>query len=155
VIAEITAENLEVKRALGLEHHVQLPPELQHQVHREVKLAQRRSGWPVKRTMAALRLAWRSYYRWLKDEAWAKQRPAAPVPPVPACEAFSEEKQAVAAYARKHPELRQRKPACRMVDEDVAYLNPSSVYRIVKAANLVCPGDGEPSGRRPSPQFSP
>ncbi len=26
-----------------------------------------------------------------------------------------------------------------MVDEDVAYLSPSTVYRILKAADLVCP----------------
>ena len=43
------------------------------------------------------------------------------------------------AYARKHPELRHRELAWRMVDEDVAYLSPSTVYRILKDANLVCP----------------
>ena len=29
--------------------------------------------------------------------------------------------------------------AWRMVDEDVVYLSPSTVYRILKTANLVCP----------------
>ena len=42
-------------------------------------------------------------------------------------------------YARKHPTLRHRELAWRMVDEDVAYLSPSTVYRILKRANLVCP----------------
>jgi transposase InsO family protein len=93
----------------------------------------------VKRTLAALGIAPRSYYRWLKEEAWARERPAEPVPPVPPYEALSEEKQAVLAYARKHPELRHRELAWRMVDEDVAYLSPSTVYRILKGANLVCP----------------
>ena len=108
-------------------------------MHQEVEQTKRRSDWPVKWTLAALGIARRSYYRWLKEEAWAKQRPAEPVPPVPPYEALSEEKQAVLAYARKHPELRHRELAWRMVDEDVAYLSPSTVYRILKQSNLVCP----------------
>ena len=56
-----------------------------------------------------------------------------------AYEALTEEKEAVLAYARKHPELRHRELAWRMVDEDVACLSPSTVYRILKEANLVCP----------------
>jgi transposase InsO family protein len=93
----------------------------------------------VKRTLAALGIARRSYYRWLKEEAWAQQRPAEPPAPVTPYEALSEEKPAVLAYARKHPELRHRELAWRMVDEDVAYLSPSTVYRILREARLVCP----------------
>jgi hypothetical protein len=37
----------------------------------------------------------------LKEEAWAKQRPAEPIAPVPRYEALSEEKRAVLAYDRK------------------------------------------------------
>jgi transposase InsO family protein len=54
-------------------------------------------------------------------------------------EALPEEKEAVLDYARKHPELRHRELAWRMVDEDSACLSPSTVYRILKEANLVCP----------------
>ena len=93
----------------------------------------------MKRTLAALGIASRSYYRWLKEEAWAKDRSTQATPAVPPYEALSEEKQAVIAYARKHPELRHRELAWRMVDEDVACLSPSTVYRILKEANLVCP----------------
>ena len=81
----------------------------------------------------------RSYYRWLKEEAWAKTRPAEPSPPVPPYEALSEEKKAVITYARKHTELRHRELAWRMVDEDVAFVSPSTVYRILKESNLICP----------------
>lgn len=104
-----------------------------------MKRTKDRSGWPVKRTLAALGIAPRSYYRWLKEEAWARQRPVEPLPPFSPYEALSEEKQAVLAYARKHAELRHRELAWRMVDEDVAYLSPSTVYRVLKEANLVCP----------------
>lgn len=99
----------------------------------------KRSDWPASRTLATLGIARRSYYRWLKEEAWAKARPAETSPPAPLYEALTEEQQAVLAYARKNPTLRHRELAWRMVDEDVAYLSPSTVYRILKRANLVCP----------------
>jgi len=65
--------------------------------------------------------------------------PADPIKPVQPYEALAEEKQAVLDYARRHPELRHRELAWRMVDEDVACLSASTVYRILKEANLVCP----------------
>jgi transposase InsO family protein len=112
---------------------------LQRRVHAEVELARKRSGWSAKRTLAALGIPRRTYYRWLKEEAWARVLPAEPVKPVQPYEALAEEKEAVLAYARRHPELRHRELAWRMVDEDVACLSPSTVYRILKEANLVCP----------------
>ncbi len=42
-------------------------------------------------------------------------------------------------YALKHSGLRHRELAWRMVDEDVVYLSPSTVYHILRAARLVCP----------------
>jgi putative transposase len=116
-----------------------LPPELQKRVYEEVEQARRRSGWPAKKTLAALGLPRRTYYRWLREEAWARALPAEPVRPVQPYEALPEEKAAVVDYARKHPELRHRELAWRMVDEDVVCLSPSTVYRILKTANLVCP----------------
>ena len=116
-----------------------MPPELQKEVHATVVQTRERSGWPAKKTLAALGISRRSYYRWLKEEKWAKQLPEAPVRPVQPYEALPEEKQAVVAYALKHPELRHRELAWRMVDEDVVCLSPSTVYRILKEAKLVCP----------------
>jgi len=116
-----------------------VPPELQRRVHEEVEQARQRSGWPAMRTLTALGIPRRTYYRWLQEEAWARSLPAAPVKPVQPYEALAEEKQAVLDYARRHPELRHRELAWRMVDEDVACLSPSTVYRILKEANLVCP----------------
>ena len=112
---------------------------MQKRVHEEVEQTRQRSGWPAKKTLAALGIARRSYYRWLREEAWARALPAEPVRLLQPYEALAEEKEAVLKYARKHPELRHRELAWRMVDEDVAYLSPSTVYRILKSANLVCP----------------
>jgi putative transposase len=116
-----------------------LPPELQKRVHEEVEQARRRSGWPARKTLAALGIPRRTYYRWLQEEAWARVLPAEPVRPVQPYEALAEEKAAVLAYARRHPELRHRELAWRMVDADVVCLSPSTVYRILKEANLVHP----------------
>ena len=116
-----------------------MPVELQERVHEEVELAKRRSGWPAGKTLAALGVSRRTYYRWLKEEAWSKACPSESVRPVQAYEALSQEKAAVREYALRHPELRHRELAWRMVDEDVAYLSPSTVYRILKVENLVCP----------------
>jgi transposase InsO family protein len=116
-----------------------LPAELQKRVHEEVVRARERSGWAAQRTLGALGLSRRSYYRWLKEEKWARSLPAEPVRPVQLYEALPEEKEAVLKYARSHAELRHREMAWRMVDEDVACLSASTVYRILKEANLVCP----------------
>jgi putative transposase len=112
---------------------------LQKRVHEEVQRTKERSGWPAHRTLAALGISRRSYYRWLQEEAWARALPTEPVKPVQMYEALPEEKEAVLAYARAHPELRHREMAWRMVDEEVACLSASTVYRILKEAKLVCP----------------
>ena len=96
-----------------------------------------RSGWSVRRTLTHLGVSPASYYRWRKAAACPQQlaRPR----PVQAYEATDEEKRAVRAYALKHPGIRHRELAWRMVDEEVAFLSPSTVYRILKDQNLVCP----------------
>ncbi len=112
---------------------------MQRQVYAEVQRTQERSGWPAGRTLSKLGVPRSSYYRWLREEAWAKCLPKKPPPPVQPYEALAEEKEAVLQYALKHPAIRHRELAWRMVDEGVAYLSPSTVYRILKAHNLVCP----------------
>lgn len=122
--------------------------ELRRRVEEEVKQAQSRSGWPVGKTLAALGVARRSYYRWLKE---AKRRAASAAPsgssgaeapppqPIPLYAATAAERAAVKAYALKHPAVRHRELAWRMVDEEVALVSPSTVYRILKEEDLVCP----------------
>lgn len=111
--------------------------ELQGEVQTIVNQAKRRSGWPVRRTLKALGVSPASYYRWRKEAPQAKT--PSPSRPVQAYEATDEEKRAVRAYALKHPGIRHRELAWRMVDEDVVCLSPSTVYRILKGENLVCP----------------
>jgi putative transposase len=93
----------------------------------------------VRRTLKQLDVSPASYYRWRKEGAPAKALAAAPPRPVQAYEATDEEKRAVRSYALKHPGIRHRELAWRMVDEEVACLSMSTVYRILKGENLVCP----------------
>ncbi len=70
-------------------------------MHEKVELARRRSGWSAKRTLAVLGISRRSYYRWLKEQVWARALPSEPLRPVQPYEALAEEKQAVLNYATK------------------------------------------------------
>lgn len=116
-----------------------MPAELQQQVHVVVEETKRRSGWSIRRTLKQLDVSRASYYRWRKEARQTKLLPPEPVRPVQVYEATEEEKQLVRAYALKHAGIRHRELAWRMVDEDVACLSPSTVYRILKGENLVCP----------------
>lgn len=116
-----------------------MPAELQREVQAVVRETKHRSGWPVRRSLQHLGVSPASYYRWLREERSGKKIPAEPARPVQAYEATDEEKRAVRAYALKHPGIRHRELAWRMVDEEVAFLSPSTVYRILKGENLVCP----------------
>ncbi len=109
-------------------------------MHAVVEQTKTRSEWPAGRTLRALGIPPSSYYRWLRQEAWAREvKDGSPPRLVQAYEALEEEKEAVRRYACRHTELRHRELAWRMIDEDVAYVSPSTVYRILREANLVCP----------------
>lgn len=108
-------------------------------MHVAVEETKRRSGWSVRRTLKQLGVSPASYYRWRKEARQAKSFPAESVRPVQVYEATEEEKRIVRTYALRHAGIRHRELAWRMVDEDVACLSPSTVYRILKSENLVCP----------------
>lgn len=106
-------------------------------MHELVQQTKTRSGWPVRTTLRALGVPRTSYYRWLREERWARALPKERPKPVQAFEALPEEKEAVKRYALQHPEIRHRELAWRMLDEDVACLSASTVYRILGEANLM------------------
>lgn len=61
------------------------------------------------------------------------------------------EKQQVIAYALSHTELNHREMSYRMIDEDVAYMSPSSVYRILRENNLLNRRDRKDKSHQWSP----
>lgn len=103
----------------------------------------------MKQTLRALAISRGTYYRWRKEQAW-KRDPAwkKAVRPVQAFEALPEERAAVLQYAREHPTVRHRELAWRMVDDNAAFVSPSTVYRILHEADLVCRRRGRPKRYR-------
>jgi transposase InsO family protein len=53
-------------------------------------------------------------------------------------ELLASEREAIIDYALKHPEIRHRELAWKMLDEGVVAVSASSVYRVLREANLVC-----------------
>lgn len=78
-----------------------------------------------------------SYFRWKKEELW-KQATGGPTHLVQSFEILAQEKQAVLKYALEHPRIRHRELAWRMIDEDVACLSMSTVYRVLQENDLMC-----------------
>jgi len=102
-----------------------------------VEVTQTRTGWTVRRILKRLGFPKSRYYDWknraeaekLEDRKGGVQRyPYAILP---------EEKEAVIDYALGHPREGYRRLTWQMIDEDVAWMSPSSVYRILRDADLL------------------
>ena len=102
-----------------------MPAELQPQVRAIVPQTKARSGWAAKRTLGALGIPRGTDYRWLQEEAWTQEK--GELRPIQPFAALPEERLAVLGYAREHPTIRHRELAWRMVDDNVAFLSPSTV----------------------------
>ena len=105
-------------------------------VLRIVAQAVDRTGWAVRRILKRLGIARAVYYEWCEraaakrlDDLVSGGRCLSAVLP--------EEKHAVMAYALAHPKEGYRRLAWMMVDADVAYLSPASVYRVLNDADLL------------------
>ncbi len=116
--------------------YAQLPSELQREVNTLVEQAKKRSRWPVRQTLRALEIAPGTYYRWCR--AMANGKPRARSPAGSMYELLDSEREAIIDYALKHPEVRHRELAWKMLDEEVVAVSASSVYRVLREANLVC-----------------
>jgi putative transposase len=110
---------------------------LQGEVIAVVQQTHQRSGWPVRRTLRVLEIPPGSFYRWRREQP---ARGGAPPRSNPGSlyELLPTERQAIVEYALAHPEVRHRELAWKMLDEDVAGVSSSSVYRVLREANLVC-----------------
>lgn len=95
-----------------------------------------RTGWTIRRILTHLGLSKARYRDWVTREAKdaLTDRPSVPrttdgILPM--------EREAVVAYAKAHPKDGYRRLAWQMIDADVAYVSPSSVYRILDEADLL------------------
>jgi transposase InsO family protein len=110
--------------------------ELQGEVKVLVEQAKKRSRWPVRQTLRALEIAPGTYYRWCRTPAHGE--PRCRLPGGSMYELLPSEREAIIDYALKHPEIRHRELAWKMLDEGVVAVSASSVYRVLREANLVC-----------------
>jgi putative transposase len=95
----------------------------------------KRSGWTVSRTVSALGLPCSVFYAW-RARANLKDRSGSPCR---AYELLPEERTAICDYAKQHPTIGYRKLTWMMIDENVASVGESSVYRVLDAADLRSP----------------
>jgi len=107
-------------------------PEVQAMVIDTVERTRKQTAWPVGDILERLGVRRSSYYRWRRGRPRCRRR-------LSVHSVLDWERQAVIAHALRHPELRHRELAWRMVDEDVVCLNPTTVYHILK-------GEGQGSG---------
>jgi transposase InsO family protein len=120
-----------------------------------VARTQARTGWAVRRILRQLGIKPARYWDWVQRAvrgALTDQPPRAP-----ALEAVRpEERAAVLEYALGHPKDGYRRLAWQMVDADVAYLSPASVYRVLRDADLLYRWKrSRPGGARPEPPAGP
>lgn len=115
---------------------MQLPSELQHEVNTLVEQTKERSRWPVRQTLKALAIAPATYYRWCRRMAHGRPRSRSPSGSM--YELLPSEREAIIDYALRHPQIRHRELAWKMLDEGVCAVSASSVYRVLSEANLVC-----------------
>ncbi|MGH7657973.1 MAG: IS3 family transposase, partial [Gemmatimonadales bacterium] len=94
------------------------------------------TGWTLRRILRRLGLSKSCYYAW-RQRAEAATLDDLVRPPGCPWQALPEEVEAVTAYALARPRDGYRRLAWMMVDEDVAYLSPSTVYRILDGADLL------------------
>lgn len=108
-----------------------------------------RSRWPTRRTLKALEISPASFYRWRRRDL-ARGGSASgdddgltsPDPPRSApgtlYALLESERRKILDYALARPEVRHRELAWRMLDDNVVGVSASSVYRVLREANLVC-----------------
>ena len=101
-----------------------------------VARAQEQSDQPLNWILAELGLTRSVYYDWLEKAETGSLADHVVVPRSPLA-ALPEEIAAVVAYAKVHPRDGYRRLAWMMVDEDVVYLAPSTVYRILDKHDLL------------------
>ena len=73
-------------------------------------------------------------------------------------EVLDNERKTIVEYALKHPEVRHRELAWKMLDEGECAVSSSTVYRVLREANLVCrwtPKEKAKGSGKPAPSTKP
>jgi len=126
------------------------PAETKEVILRTVEKTQERSGWKVGEILKSLGVPRSVYYDWCARGKRLEDRRA---PGFMLDRPLTEEVEAVVRYALEHTREGYRRLSWMMVDEDVAYLSPATVYRILSERDLLCrwKPKGSGVGQKPEP----
>jgi len=102
-----------------------------------VERTRRRTGWTLRRILRRLGLPKQRYHDWKKRARADRLEVLVRGARSSVYEILPEEREAIVAYALAHPRDGYRRLAWMMVDEDVAYVSPTSVYRILDDADAL------------------
>ena len=124
-----------------------------------VERTRARAGWSLGRTLKRLGLSRGRYYAW-RDRARQRRLEDCASTGAAYSAILPEEKEAVLSYALAHPKEGYRRLAWQMIDEDVTFVSPSSVYRILSDADLLyrwkrsrSSGEAPPKPTRPNERW--
>jgi transposase InsO family protein len=98
-----------------------------------VTQTKKRSGWTVRRTLAALGVPSSVYYAWKNRES-LEDRPGKPCR---VYELLPQERTSICEFALQYPQIGYRKLTWMMVDAAVVCAGESSVYRVLSEADLL------------------
>lgn len=109
-------------------------PDIRDDIVETIMDLNKRTGINTKKLLGYGRIAWGKFYDWKKRYGISNQHNCK----IPrATWLLEEEKQAIIKYARMNFEEGYRRLTYKMIDENVAFASPSSVYRVLRAAGLL------------------
>jgi putative transposase len=118
---------------LRLDDLARVPAATKAAVMQIVQQTKKRSGWTVRRTLAALGVPSSVYYAWKNRESLEDRSGK----PCRVYELLPEERAAICEFALEYPQVGYRKLTWMMVDAAVACVGESSVYRVLSEADLL------------------
>ncbi len=110
-----------------------IPAESKAEVLRIVAQTKKRSGWSGLQTLAALGIPRSVYYDWKRRASLEDQAGR----PCRVYEVLPEEREAICRFALDYPKVGYRKLTWKMIDDEVACVSESTVYRVLSEADLL------------------
>jgi len=120
---------------------------IREEIQATVKSTSQRTRWSVRRILSHIGIKESTYFRWchLKGDA------APSMSGFRARKILPEEEQAVIGFALAHPGEGYRRLTYMMIDQDIAFLSKSDVYRILKRHDLLSRWKPPRCATRPRP----
>lgn len=112
-----------------------MEPDIREAVVRYVMAMNMLTGLPVKTIVPWVGISRSKYYQWCR-RLGAERTPHGPVPR--SHWLLSWEREAIIDFARNNPGQGYRCLTYMMMDEDIVAVSPSSTYRVLMAAGLLC-----------------